>query len=352
MLPSDDPLHDFPDRAIRRALEDPHNLQNLLAEVVPELVELLDFERREIVPRTFLLDDWRRREADMLFRLPFREEPAVPGTLVYILLEHQSESNPAMPLRVLLYAVLQWQEEWKAWEAAHPHGESLRLRPIVPVVLHTGRDRWRTHRTMADLIGASEALRGFAPEWQPLFWDLAERTTEELLQAAGEWLVALAVVRGERVEEEAFRELLAAVLRRLEALSETERVRWHELLWFVLSWALRRRPGREREALMQTARESQTQVAHREEVARMSEAIAETWEQELVARGEARGVALGETRGQLQEARATLLMLLEDRFGELPAALVAQIEAVEELERLRGAIRQSPQLAALSDLRL
>jgi hypothetical protein len=125
-------------------------------------------------------------------------------------------------------------------------------------------------------------------------------------------------------------------------------MRWHELLWFVLSWALRRRPGREREALMQTARESQIQVADREEVARISEAIAETWEQELVARG----VALGEARGQLQEARATLRVLLEDRFGALPAPLVAQIEAVGELERLRGAIRQSSKLAALSDLRL
>ena len=80
----------------------------------------------------------------------------------------------------------------------------------------------------------------------------------------------------------------------------------------------------------------------------MSEAIAETWEQELLARG----VALGEARGQLHEARATLRVLLEDRFGALPAPLVAQIEAVEELERLRGAIRQSSKLAALSDLRL
>jgi hypothetical protein len=99
---------------------------------------------------------------------------------------------------------------------------------------------------------------------------------------------------------------------------------------------------------MQTARESQTQVADREEVARMSEAIAETWEQELVARG----IALGEARGQLQEACTTLRMLLEDRFGALPAPLIAQIEAVAELERLRGAIRQSSQLAALSDLHL
>src|SRR5437879_3047863 len=124
---------------------------------------------------------------------------------------------------------------------------------------------------MAELIGGPGALRTFAPEWQPLFWDLAERSPEELLQSAGEWLAALAVVRAERADREAFREVFAAALRRLEGLSEAERVRWHDLLWFVLSWGLRRRPGREREELLDAARDSQTGAADRVEVRRMSE---------------------------------------------------------------------------------
>ena len=45
-------------------------------------------------------------------------------------------------------------------------------------------------------------------------------------------------------------------------------------------------------------------------------------------------------------------MLLEDRFGPLPQALVEQIDTTEELERLRGAIRQVGKLTALDDLNL
>ena len=148
---------------------------------MPDLVDRFDFERLEIVPRTFLLDDWRRRESDVLFRLPFRDEPTAPSALVCVLLESthfvgtRSEADPAMPLRILLYAVLHWQEEWKAWEAAHPRGESLRLNGIISIVFHTGIGPWRTHRTMADLIAGPERVRAFAPEWEPLFWDLAER---------------------------------------------------------------------------------------------------------------------------------------------------------------------------------
>ena len=139
-----------------------------------------------------------------------------------------------------------------------------------------------------------------------------------------------------------------AVLRRLETLSETDPVRWHDLLWFVLSWALRRRPGSEREALIQTARESQTETTHREEIRRMSETIEQTWEQELVARGEARG----EARGQLRTARESLRVLLEARFGPLSQELLRQIEAIDDLDRLRQLFRQALDVASLERMRL
>jgi hypothetical protein len=73
----------------------------------------------------------------------------------------------------------------------------------------------------------------FAPQWQPLFWELADRTPEELVQAAGAWHAARAGARAERAEPEVFREAFAAVLRRIEELSETERAvlwRYHPFL--------------------------------------------------------------------------------------------------------------------------
>jgi hypothetical protein len=234
------PLHDFPDRAIRRLLEDPHNLRDLLAAVVPDLVGRFDFGHVEPVDRSFLLDDWRRRESDLLFRVPYEIDgaEAAPPALVCVLIEHQSEPDPWMPLRILVYAALFWEREWKAWEVQNARGQRLRLSPVIPIVFHTGPQPWRTHREMGDLIGGPEVLRAFAPRWQPLFCDLAERSAEELLAATGEWLTALAVVRAERENAEAFRALFTEVLRRLETLSEREPVRWHDLLWFVLSWAL------------------------------------------------------------------------------------------------------------------
>jgi hypothetical protein len=167
-----------------------------------------------------------------------------------------------------------------------------------------------------------------------------ERIPQELLEAAGEWPAALAVVRAEQADAETFGRIFAELLRRLENLSEREKVRWHAWLWFVLSWGMRRRPGEERERLLETARNSQAAVSHREEIRQMSETIGQTWEQELLL------------RGQLRERRESLRMLLEERFGPLPEAVRQQIESSDDLARLRRAFQQALRVASLDDLEL
>jgi len=104
-------LHDFPDRAIRDALAQPANLRDLLQAVVPQLAPGFDCDRATLLPREYLLDDWRCREADLLFRVPYHTAAGDQPALVCVLIEHQSRPDPAMPLRLLLYAVLYWERE-------------------------------------------------------------------------------------------------------------------------------------------------------------------------------------------------------------------------------------------------
>jgi len=241
------PLHDFPDRAFRELLSDPSNLRDLIAALLPDIAARLDFSRREILPRTFLLDDWRRRESDLLVRLPWLPGAGEdPPLLVCLLIEHQSQPDSPMPLRTLLYAVL----------------------------------------------------------------------------------------------------------RRLEGLSEQDRVRWEGLLWFVLSWGLRRRRREEHEALLEATRESQAEVRHQEEVRKMSETIVQTWEQELLTRGQAEGEARGRAVGHVEEAREMLRAALEEKFGAVPEALVRRIASTHEVERLRAAHRRVFHISAPSELEL
>lgn len=49
---------DFPDRTLRDAVANPHNLRTVLRRAVPHLAERLDYARMELLTPAFLLDDW------------------------------------------------------------------------------------------------------------------------------------------------------------------------------------------------------------------------------------------------------------------------------------------------------
>ncbi len=104
-------LRDFPDRAIRQLLENRDNLRQFLAAAAPDLADALDCDCAELQPPAFPLDDWRHRESDLLFLIPYRTGKARRRVLVCVLIEHQSAADARMPLRVLLYTVLFWERE-------------------------------------------------------------------------------------------------------------------------------------------------------------------------------------------------------------------------------------------------
>ena len=137
--------HHFPDRSTKWLLRQREHLQALLKMVASEIVDSLDFGRVEQVNRSFISDELRTQESDMVFRVPFRSPTETCEELiVYLLIEHQSTVDPAMALRLLSYMTQIWMEERRQWiETGHPKAE-WRLTPIVPIVFYTGTGAWRT----------------------------------------------------------------------------------------------------------------------------------------------------------------------------------------------------------------
>jgi hypothetical protein len=315
-----------------------------LAAVAPELAPHFDCSQAVLVNREFTLANWQQHELDLLFRIPFRTEGQEQAALVCVLVEHQSQPDPVMPLRMLVYAVLYWERQWQQWAEGHAEAEPLRLSLVLPIVFHTGPRPWTTHRSLAELFPGLELLQTWVPVWPILFWDIAEHDSRELLDSARAWLQALAVVRAERAGSDEFRAVLMEALRRLESLSTLDSVRWKELLWFVLSWSLRRRPKSEKGDLEQSVLASQEGALTRAEVRAMSDVAWKPYEEELAEECEA--------RGELRALRRSLRDLLEEKFGPAPEALGQRIEATTDADRLRAAIRQVLHIQAPDELKL
>jgi hypothetical protein len=305
----------------------------------------LDFPRLREVEREFILEDWRGRESDRLFEIPYVKDGQSSEVLVCVLVEHQSRPDPRMPLRVLLYAVLYWERRWRQWET---EGGTFTLRPILPIVFHTGRFRWTTTRELADLMEGPEELRSFAPHWPILFWDLAEHAVEDLLAATGEWIQSLAIVRGNNRTLDEFHELIREVLARFSGMPKTAQVRMNDLVRFVLAWAFRNRPQSEHDDLRKIAIDAFKTRKQKREVRKMIDVIEGSWADDLLKEGREEG----REEGRLQGARENILTVLEARFNVVPDSLRSRLSSMTDLQELKSLIRQAALVPTLDDLSL
>ena len=333
-MTGDTPIHPFPDRAIRQSLVYPDHLRSFLRQAVPDIADRFVCEQARLLDREFATDDWRKRESDLLFEIPFRANDGVRLLLVCVLIEHQSEPDPLMPLRTLLYAVFFWERQWKDWEKAAPPKTALRLMPVVPLVLHTGPRRWGSNREFADLFDAPDAVRAFAPKWQPLFWDLADHTPKELIDAGEVWLNLMAVVRSENDAEGEFGPVFIEALRAINPLYNTDRTRWYDMLRTVITWAAWRRPGPEKQKWLETAKAHQPTPAQQTEVSTMAQTIRESWLEE----------------GATHQMQRMILRLGRKRLGDPRPTEEAAIIRIADLKALESMMVQLESVETWAEL--
>jgi hypothetical protein len=331
MRPDVEPPRDFVDRLMRGLLGRVDNLADFLRCARPVLAGNFAFERGRPDTREFITEDWRRREADLLFEIPYRWAAREIEVLVWVLLEHQSRTDTLVPLRMLFESVMAWAQQWQHWAGRLPPRSALRLQPVFPIVLYTGSRPWGSNETLRDMVDAPPELLELVPDWGPIFWNLSQRTTAELL-GAGPFMQLLAVMRASETDQ--FQGVYRQASANLAALAATQMVRWQELLHGLLSFVLRERPLAEHDALVQVIRE--TNRPREMEVSTMARTIAE----HLIEQGE------------LHATRRLLRRALERKFGPLHESILQRIEACNDVPRLEEAALQAPELEKPEDLSL
>jgi hypothetical protein len=245
-----------------------------------------------------------------------------------------------MPLRTLLYVSLYWDRQWHTWESGDPPRPRFRLRPVLPIVLYTGPRPWGSNTRLADLLGEPSVFHSFAPAWQPLFWNLADQTPEQLLQTGREWLQALSVIRAENEDSAVFEQVFTEAVKRLANLHGRDAVRWQDLMRLVLTYVAWRRPEPERAHLFEASQTAQTDQKRKEDIEKMGKQIQGTLADIAMAKAE------------LLLSRRMLKRLLEKRFGPLPEELLERIDNCQDLARLEAAVVEGWNLEKMGDLRL
>jgi predicted transposase/invertase (TIGR01784 family) len=131
-------------------------VQDLLTGFVHEnWVNELDFSSLEPVKTSFVSDNLRRRDEDIIWRVRWKDN----WLYVYILLAFQSTVNPFMAVRVGAYVHLLYQDIIKQEKL----GAKDKLPPIFPIILYNGKQSWYAAQNVTDLIVDIPELRQYYP---------------------------------------------------------------------------------------------------------------------------------------------------------------------------------------------
>ncbi|AGX86601.1 transposase-like protein [Candidatus Symbiobacter mobilis CR] len=245
-----------------------------------------------------------------------------------------------MALRMLVYLGLLYQDLIRRGEVL-PNG---RLPPVLPIVLYNGAARWTAATEFSELIPPVPGLvEKFKPKFQYLLI-AKNHYTENTLPPVKNFVAALF-----RLEQVSSPEALLPLIASLQEWHENDvDVRRMFAIW-IRATLMRKAPYQIQLPQVDDLQEISIMLSERiEEWAKGYEAkgmqvgIEQGMEQGLLQgrqqgmqQGMQQGLQTGMNQGQHLEAIRTLHKLLAKRFGDVPAALMARIEAAS-LEQIEG----------------
>ena len=154
-----------PDAAYRALFSHAELVRDLLiGYAAPEWFDELDFDTLESAATVFVADELRERRSDIIWRLRWRGSTWL---YIYVLLEFQSQVDRLMPIRLLAYVALLYQDLDKAGQL-----QAGLLPPVLPVVLYNGERRWRAPVDTASCIAPGpDALSEHIPHMRMVLLD-------------------------------------------------------------------------------------------------------------------------------------------------------------------------------------
>jgi predicted transposase YdaD len=311
------------DQSYKLIFSNPEMIRDLFVGFVDEpWVAEVDFATLERQSSSYVTDDLRDREDDIIWRVNIKGQPVY----VYILLEFQSGVDKFMAVRIMGYLALLYQDIIVNGNLTAQGN----LPPVFPVVLYNGSAKWWAKRNIAELIEPLPAsLLAYAPHLRYFLLEIG--AIDESAQFALENLAAALM----RLEKSTDPQAMLAAMRKLtdwlKAPART-RLRRSFTVWVRRVLLPARLPGITPQE-MDHILEENTMLAER-----VREWTAQ-WQAEGWQKGRQDGLQEGRQEGT-QKGQAQLLQtLLQSRFGALPDWALARLKGASTIELERWSLR-------------
>ena len=280
-------------------------------------VAQLDFSTLEKVNGSYISDDLRDREDDVIWKVRIGDS----WVYLYILLEFQSTVDRFMAVRLLTYTGLLYQDLLKSGQIKGRQ----KLPPVFPLVLYNGEKRWNAATRLGELLDiVPSGLERYLPAYQYLVIDEGSYKTVEL-EALRNLVAALFQLEHSSDPKTVLR--MVGHLVDWLGTPETESLRRSFVYWLKRVFLPERLPESEYEVVEELV-----------EVQTMLEKRVKQWQKQWLAEGKLEGKLEGRLEGEL---RGKLEGKLETARGLIlhgvPLDIIAASTGfgLDELEKLR-----------------
>jgi predicted transposase/invertase (TIGR01784 family) len=341
-------IYEFPDRAIRWLLETPDNVKGLLLTAVADLAKHIDYTHLQRLDRTFISDNFRKREADLVFTAPFIDEQETREVIIYILIENQSTVDPTMPFRILSYMLRIWESQREKFESEKIPLTKWRFYPILPVVFYTGDQKWDKPLDIKQLFDLPKSLEEFIPQHKTILFNLKATSPERLVEYDHpfEWILRL--MQKEKADTDEVRDSIKIAIEHLKLMLPEERANWSKLIYFMMAFIYERREDSEHEEFLNIIKNSIDNNSQRKEV----EEMGKTMSQVLQERGEAIGEARGIEKGTIETKQDTIIKLMRLKFESVPEILVKNVKSINKVDQLDAIFERAVIAKTINDVEI
>jgi predicted transposase/invertase (TIGR01784 family) len=179
-------------------------------------VSQIDSEAITRIDKSYILQDFSEKEADLVYRLKIKDQEVI----FYLLMELQSSVDYQMPYRLLLYMVEIWRDLLKNISSEEAAKKDFRLPAIIPMVLYNGRDKWTACRSFRETLAEAELFKEYVVDFEYILIDVNRYEKRALMDLAN--LIGAVFLLDQEIDSKEYRNRLlgiAPILRKFDANS-------------------------------------------------------------------------------------------------------------------------------------
>ncbi|KLU61972.1 hypothetical protein CEB3_c16700 [Peptococcaceae bacterium CEB3] len=286
------------------------------------------------IDKSFILQDFQDKEADVVYRL----QHSSSSVIFYILLELQSSVDYLMPFRLLLYMTEIWRDAFHNTPEKDRRRKGFRLPVVVPIVLYNGVRKWTATSNFQGLFVNPEDYIPYVLDFRYYLVNVRSFAEGELLAFSN--LVATIFALDQRMEAEELLPRLRRFMNVLQRLKPKEFQQFKNWMHHVLNERLAQPLQEDAKALLEEAnpQEVERMIYNLERTLRKLERTAK---QEGREKGIEQGKQEGILTGKIRAKQDDITLFLSVRYGEVSRSLqeaARQIQDVVSLEELLKAL--------------